>query len=176
MNSLYITAVTFLVTQIFDYGGMSRDEAVSIFLPSAIVAVIMHFTGSFLSDYMKLKYFLILHLAGMMLSMAGIMFISHDVVWMIIAGNGISSAMFGILSAITWPRFYGTKHLGEISGSAMGWMVAGSAVGPFLFSLSKKLTESYFAAAFLCFIITFIIFALGFKADNVNESESFDGS
>jgi MFS transporter, OFA family, oxalate/formate antiporter len=56
---------------------------------------------------------------------------------------GFMSGMYGILSAVTWPRFFGVKHLGAISGYAMSWMVIGSAVGPFIFSVSYRMTGHY---------------------------------
>ncbi len=168
--SYHITATTFHIVSIFETSGMNRDAAIAIFLPSAVVAVVTHFIAGWVSDYIRLKLLLYIHIASIMLSAAGVMFLGNEVpVWMLIAGNGISQGMFGILSTITWPRFYGTRHLGAISGFAASWMVAGSALGPFLFSLSLRWFDSYFQAGFMSLVIAAIMFVLSFRADNVNE-------
>lgn len=171
MNGLYITALTFWVVSLFNQAGFSDSDAVSIFLPASFVAVFFHFTGSWLSDYFKLKYFLIVNIIGMLISTTGLFFLNiHPLAKIfIISGNGIISGMFGVLSAITWPRFFGTKHLGEISGYAMSWLVFGSAIGPFLFSLSLKYIGSYNPGIVSCFAISLILLILAFKAENVNE-------
>ena len=56
---LYGTAVVFHIADIFEKAGMDRATAFSIFVPSAFVALFFHFTGSWLSDYIELKLFLI---------------------------------------------------------------------------------------------------------------------
>ena len=78
------------------------------------------------------------------------------------------NGMFGVLSAVTWPRFFGLKHLGAISGYSMGWMVVGSALGPFMFGLSFNLTGNYDHAIVVCILAAVTLFLLGFRADNVN--------
>ena len=170
LQALYITAFTFNVISVFEINGYAHQDAIRIFLPTSFVAVSFHFIGSWLSDYIKLKYFLILQLAGMLISMAALLFLSHYPImrWVLIFGNGIMSGMFGILSAVTWPRFFGLKHLGAISGYSMGWMVIASALGPFVFSVSYRLTGQYDLATLLCITIAFTLFILGFRADNVN--------
>lgn len=168
--SYHITATTFHIVSIFETSGMNRDAAIAIFLPSAIVAVVTQLLAGWISDHIRLKLLLFVHVASIMLSATGVMFLGQGLpVWILIAGNGISQGMFGILSTITWPRFYGTRHLGAISGFAASWMVAGSALGPFLFSLSLRWFDSYFQAGVVSLIIGVIMFILSLRADNVNE-------
>ena len=170
LQALYVTAFTFHVISIFEINGYDHRAAVTIFLPSSVVAVIFHFSGSWLSDYLKLKYFLLLQVSGMIISMAALLFLDTSPLFrlILILGNGIMNGMFGVLSAVTWPRFFGVKHLGAISGYAMGWMVIASALGPFLFSLSFRFTGKYDLAAIACILVAITLFILGFKADNVN--------
>ncbi len=173
MNALYITAYTFHVVSVFEHYGFDSDTAVSIFLPTAVVAVIFTFTGSWLSDYMRLKFLLSFNTFGLLLSMLGMLLLGSAYgISLIIAGNGISNGMFGILMSITWPRFFGTGHLGKISGFAMSWTVIGSALGPFIFSLSNRMTQSYNYAVMVLGLLTFALFMLSFKADNVNDVKS----
>ena len=87
---------------------------------------------------------------------------------LLITGFGISSGMFGVLSSVTWPRYFGLEHLGEISGYNMSWVVGGSAVGPFLFSKINDLFGVYSTAALFTLVPAVTLFILAFKANNVN--------
>ncbi len=164
LSSLTITALTFHVVSIFQTAGMGREVAVQIFLPSAVVAVVLQVIGSTLSDYIELKWFLHLQLFGMLLVLGALGFLHRGApVWMIIIGYGMISGMFGILSTIPWPNYYGLKHLGAISGLVMAFQVAGSAAGPYLFSLSFTLSGRYSTAAFISFAAAFILFLGSFR-------------
>jgi OFA family oxalate/formate antiporter-like MFS transporter len=168
--ALFMTALTFHLESIFRHAGYSSEVAISIFIPSSFVAVSFSFIGSWLSDYTRLKYFLILSFGGILLAMTG--FIYLKTLWgipLLIAGSGITQGMFGILMSITWPRFFGLKNLGSISGFVMSFTVLGSALGPFIFSLSEKITDSYIPVVIILFVITFFLFILSFKANNVND-------
>jgi MFS family permease len=85
--------------------------------------------------------------------------------YLLIPGVGISMGLFSVLNSVTWPRFFGTRHLGEISGFSLSWIVIGSAIGPFFFSLSLKYSYSYAGSAYICMAIALILLVLAFKAD-----------
>ena len=89
--------------------------------------------------------------------------------WMIIIGNGIVWGLYSVLIGVTWPRFYGLKNLGAISGSSLSFTVIGSALGPYMFSLSLEWTGSYDLVGWICLGIGLLLFFLAFKADNPNE-------
>ena len=171
MNSLYITALTFHIVSVFGEAGFDRNVAVSIFLPTSIISVTFNLFGGLLSDYIRLKNLLIINLLGLIITTVAFSILGHFswAIYLIIIGNGICWGMFSVLNSVTWPRFYGTKHLGAISGFAMSWTVIGSAIGPFAFSLSHQFTGSYYFAGGVCAAIAFILLILSFKADNVNE-------
>ena len=171
LHALYITALTFHVIDIFQEGGLSRMEAINIFLPVSVVAVAFQLGGGYLADRIKLKYLLIVTLLGMLISMLGLFLLAPGIpVILIIAGNGIEGGLFGVLSSVTWPRFYGTKHLGEISGFSMSWVVAGSAVGPYLFSMLKNITGSYTASGLLMMLTATTLLVLSFFVQNKNRT------
>ena len=166
MSSLLVTAYTFHIVSIFQDGGMSRARAVSIFLPSSIVAVVFQFGCSWLSDYIRIKWLLILKGLGMIIMLFALFFLREGMmVYLVILGHGITQGMMGILSAITWPRFFGRKHLGAISGFSTSLGVGGSAVGPYMFSLIRDLTGAYKLAIVICFVSVIIITLGGFKAE-----------
>ena len=164
--SLIVTAFTFHVVSIFSEAGLPRAQAVAIFLPSSIVAVSVQFLSSWASDYIKLKYLLALHIAGMALLSLGIVLLGPGLpVILVIIGNGITQGLMGVTNNIVWVRFFGRKHLGAVSGFAAAWTVAGSAVGPFLFSLSLDLSGSYAFISILSFGVSSALFIASFKAD-----------
>lgn len=172
MFSLFITAFTFHIVSLFETAGMNREQAVSIFLPASFIAVGFQFLASWLSDYMKLKYLLIAEAVGLGILMSGVVYLGKAelMIPIIIFGHGIASAIYRVLMSVTWPRFFGLSHLGAISGYSMSWMVAGSAIGPYLFSLSFSRFGTYAVAALFCIIITAILLILAIKADNVNSN------
>lgn len=174
LQALYVTALTFNIVNIFADAGLTREDAILIFLPSSVVAVVFQVVGGYLADYIKLKYLLMVQIIGLILSMVGLTMLAHGLpVYLIIIGNGISGGLFGVVSAVMWPRFFGTEHLGAITGFNMSWMVAGSALGPYLFSLFYDYAGNYEIAGIVNLVIAAVLFFLSIYADNVNESKSF---
>ena len=55
----------------------------------------------------------------------------------------------------------------------MSWMVAGTALGPYFFSLLYGFYGSYNLAAYLSISAAAILLFFSFSADNVNESNTF---
>ncbi|MFW6214805.1 MAG: MFS transporter [Alkalispirochaetaceae bacterium] len=158
LGGLVVTAYTFHIVSIFDAAGMARSTAVSVFFPAAVVAVIVEFAGSYLSDYIKLKYFAILQLTGVVILTISVAVLAPGLpVAGVIAGQGISQGMFGIVSNVTWPRFFGRPHLGAISGFAFSLTVAGTAVGPYIFSAGRDITGGYTVVALSCSLLALIL-------------------
>lgn len=163
MTSLFMTAFTFHVVSIFASAGMSRTTAVSIFLPASLISVVVNFSLSTLSDYIKLRYILMVHSASLFIAMfflsqlnSGYFLVLFTVFY------GVFGGVFNISNSVVWPRYYGTEHLGEITGMIMGFMVAGSAVGPYFYSLIMKYSGSYSSASIACMIIVLVLFILSF--------------
>jgi len=158
LASMYFTGLTFNIVSVFAEAGMTRTQAVAIFLPSSVIALALNLVGGWISDHIKLKYLVMLQGAGMVVSTVAVLFLSTPAtVLALIIGNGVNSGMFGIVLNVPWPRFFGTINLGRISGFAMGWSVAGSAVGPYLFSLSLDSFGSYGAVSLITGIIAAVI-------------------
>ena len=169
LHALFVTAITFHIVSIFEEAGFDRTQALSIFLPSSFIAVGLNFAGGWLSDYIKLKYILMMHLAGILITSIALIQLSSSNVMhsLLIIGFGICSGVFSIINTVTWPRFFGTKHLGSISGFSMSWTVIASAIGPYLFSLSLNISGSYTTSIIACIIIASSLFILAFRANNV---------
>jgi sugar phosphate permease len=151
LSGLVLTAYTFHIVSLFADAGMSRERAVAVFLPAAVVAVIVEFAGSYISDFVRLKYLLMVQLTGIVVLTVSIAALAPGAAVIgLIAGQGLMQGMFGIVSNITWPRFFGRTHLGAISGFALALTVSGTAVGPYVFSFGRDLSGGYGAAALVC--------------------------
>jgi MFS transporter, OFA family, oxalate/formate antiporter len=170
MFSLYITAVTFHVVSIFEVAGWEREKAISIFFPTSILAVILNLIAGYLSDkpYFKanLKWFNLFFLLGLLTSAIGVLALKDSTgYWLIIIGNSMASGMFALLSTISWPRYFGRKFLGGITGYNVSWMVFFSAIGPSLFGWSYDVTGNYFGATVVCLVFLTGLFAGNLKAN-----------
>ena len=164
MHALYLTAITFHIVSVFDNAGIGKAKAMAIFIPSSIITVFAAFLAGWISDHVPLKYFLLLLMGGMAISMLGTLLLEYAAgYYMVIAGNGLAGGTFGLLMTITWPRFYGRKHLGAISGFHMSWVVAFSAVGPSTFGLAFAFTNSYEPAVTACLLALGALFYLALR-------------
>ncbi|MFP4484674.1 MAG: MFS transporter [Spirochaetaceae bacterium] len=166
MAGLVITAYTFHIVSIFEAAGMDRQRAVGVFLPAAVVAVAVEFSGSWLSDYVRLKYLLMVQLVGLVALTTSIALLKPGLpVVGVIVSHGVMQGVFGILSNVTWPRFYGRAHLGAISGFVLALTVFGTAIGPYVFSLGRDVTGSYAAPALVCTAIALVLLGGATKAN-----------
>lgn len=164
--SLAGTAFTFHVVSIFATAGFDRTAAVNIFLPISIIAMTVQFTASSLSDYFKLKYILVIHLSGQVAMLGFLALLAHGApVAGLIVAHAVNTGTFGVLANITWARYFGRAHLGAISGFVMAFQVSGSAIGPYVFSLSNDLTDGYTAAALICMAIAAVLLLLALRTE-----------
>lgn len=166
LGALVTTAYTFHIVSIFKDAGMARAAAVGVFFPTSIIAVAVQFAGSWLSDRIRLKYLFAVQMLGLTVMSAGVVMLAPGwPVVVVIAGHGLSQGIFGITANITWPRFFGRRHLGAVSGLAMALSVAGSAIGPFLFSAGHDALGSYAPAVLACGAVSAVLLVGAFFAN-----------
>jgi predicted MFS family arabinose efflux permease len=174
--ALFNTAFTFHVISIYGEIGLTADQAVSIFLPISIVSVLSRFLGSYLSDRISVKYILLVYTGALVLVSLSLSFLSYSFTSLVVVlFYGISGGLFGMLNIVTWPKLYGRKHFGAISGFAMSIVVAGSAIGPWLFSMVFRLSGSYrpagfFGGAFATLLFLAVLFT-GFSNPKVSDAQ-----
>ncbi|NKB99288.1 MAG: MFS transporter [Pseudomonadales bacterium] len=151
MHAMFGTAVTFHIAAIFAEVGRSRTEAFAYFVPSAIVSVCVNLSASALSDYTRLKPFLVLMLCAFLLGAYGLTTLDQaSGYWMLVIGFGTGGGLWGVLSNLVFVRQFGVLHLGEISGLNTSITVLASAIGPVLFSLANDVFGDFRSAAFAC--------------------------
>ena len=158
-NSFFITGLTFHVVSIFESQGFAKEEAISIFLPCSVVSVTVSTLFNFLSDYVRLKYYLYLMIFGGTLASLGLLLL-HTTMGtpLLIAGIGSLGGFFAVLNAIAWPRFYGRTHLGAITGRVMSFLILASALAPSIFSLCFTTFGSYHFLGYL--VLSFLLFLI----------------
>ena len=171
LHGLISTAYTFHAGDIGRPFGLTRDEVFAIFFPMSFVAIPVGFIGGWISDRTKIKYILMVFLVAETIGNFGLFSFGHEWGrWMIIVGWGVAGGLWGTLLTISFPRFFGRDHLGAISGVNMSMLVAGSAVGPILFSALRDLTGSYAAPALLGVIAPILLLLVSFRVINPQES------
>lgn len=171
MNGLYFTGLTFHIESIFTQAGMTASEAFTIFLPASFISVSLNVFGGWLSDRIHLKYLLIVMLAGSLMSYAGFFFLAPGwTKWLLISGNGICGGFWYVLMAVTWPRYFGRRHLGAITGFFMALVVFASAIGPWLMSVALDVTGAYGTAVLLFAGISLLCFFFSLKVRNPQET------
>ncbi len=168
MHGLYVTGITFHVISIFKEAGLPASEAITIFLPISVTAIIFTLFSSSLSDFIQLKYLLILKGFGAILSLLGLILLGQwpPAIYFLIIGTGIMSGLFSVITTVTWPRYFGREHLGAISGHATMLIVFGSSLGPILFSGSLTYFGSYETAGWICLGMYLLLVAGSIKANN----------
>lgn len=158
--AMFNTALTFHIVPIFESAGLDKASAVDIFFPVSVIAVASRFLVSWISDHIKLEIIFVVYLMGMILAGISLYLLGYPVARIsLIAGLGIAGGLFGVLNSITWVRMFGKKHLGAIAGFSMGWVVAGSAVGPYFFSLSEKISGSYKWGGVFVIVLSLLLLA-----------------
>lgn len=171
ISALYVSGLTFHIISVFETAGLTSVKAIGIFIPTSVIAVLVQFGVSYASDFMKLKYLMVIFMLGMIITSLGLIMLESSTLayWMIIFGNGIVWGLYTVLIGVTWPRFFGLRNLGAISGYSLSWTVIGSALGPYLFSLSYDISGAYHIIAFVCLGISALLLIFAFRADNPND-------
>ncbi len=172
-NGLIVTAIAFHLTDIGTEMHKSSDEIVKMFFFTSFIAIPVRFLVSYLVDNttIQLRWILAAMCAAMLAYTGGLMFLHTPAGWWTtIACFGLSSAFWGVLLNVTFPRYFGRRHLGAISGLTMSVQVIASAVGPYLFSFGKNYIGSYRSTALLVILLPLAMLILAFFARNPQRS------
>jgi MFS family permease len=158
IHALFGTALVFHIVSIFDEVGKGRAEAFSYFIPAAIFSTLSNLFASWVSDKINLKPILIAMLFSFCLGSFGFIYLINSWgFWLLAFGFGVGGGLWGVISNLTFIRFFGPKHLGEISGLSASLNVVGSAIGPAAFSLGFDFFGSYGAPAKICLALIIIL-------------------
>ena len=138
VHALFGTALVFHIIAIFEEVGKSQAEAFSYFIPAAIFSTTSNLLASWVADKIPLKPILIIMLISFCIGSLGFINLEKEWgFWVLAFGFGVGGGLWGVLSNLTFIRFFGPKHLGEISGFSSSLTVFASAIGPAAFSLGS---------------------------------------
>lgn len=156
-NSFFITGFTFHVISIFESQDFTRSDAIAVFLPISIIAISVSTLANILSDYVKHKIYLYCMLFSGFLASFGLLYLNTTIgIYLLILGLGLFSGLFAVVNAVTWPRYFGRKYLGAITGKVMSFLVIASALAPSLMSYCYTKLGSYSYISYI--LIAFLLF------------------
>ena len=165
--SLIGTAVTFHIASIGAEQALSRADAYIVFLWIFPFSVAANLIGSWSSDRIPHKYLLIGMMTAQLICLVGLLWFDLTAGRIVFSiGQGVAGGLFGALSTVFLPQFYGRLHLGEISGINIAIIVFASAIGPILFSSFHSLTGSYQEVFVIVMLIPISLAIAGFWANN----------
>lgn len=167
LHALALTAIIFHIASMAEAQGVTRDAVYALFLPTAVVSVSSNFLSAWLSDRIKLNWMVYAMMGGMGTGLVGAFSLSTPLgpVYYV-AGMGVAGGIFGMLLTVPWPRYFGTKHLGAISGLTTSVVVFASAIGPMLFSAGKAWTGNYDMMTFLLIACPALVMVLALFMEN----------
>ena len=154
IHALFGTALTFHIVSIFEQAGRSSAEAFAYFLPAAVCSTVVNLIGGYWADTRRLKPFLIVMLASFLFGAGGLVMLDTTAgYWSLAIGFGCGGGLWGVISNLAFVRYFGTRHLGEVSGLNTALTVSASAVGPAVFSLGLDGWGSYDLPIYLCMAV-----------------------
>lgn len=138
------TAVAFHQISLLGERGLTPVQAAANFLPQTVAALVATIGTGWLVDRFSPRW----------ATSASMLTLATALVWGAFASPGWSAVGFGLalglaagsirsLEAASFPRYYGTLHLGSIRGVVALVSVGSTAFGPLLFALVRDTTGSY---------------------------------
>ncbi len=165
-QAMMISAITFHMGRLAQLDAMTAAHAFSVFLPVAAVSTTCDLLCGVLSDRVPLKYLLAFMQFGLCLGLVGLEHYGSSVGFALAAiGLGIGNGLYSLLTGAAWPKLFGRRHLGAIAGLSMGWIVAASAMGPFLFSVALSRTGTFHLALAISLAFPGSVFLASFFAN-----------
>jgi MFS transporter, OFA family, oxalate/formate antiporter len=164
-----MTAYTFHVIDIGRLAGASSGAILQLFVYASFFSVGSNLLAGWLSGFTRVKYLLAVE------NFFGLLF--WVAVWLVplngfsgpallVVGMGISGGIWANLMGVVLARFFGRDHLGAISGVVMATMVLSSAVGPYIFGLTRELSGTYDGAFIFSAVVVGGLLLASFFGDN----------
>lgn len=161
--SMFSTGMTFHFFTIMELRSVTNETAAMIIGLLALPAFLVPFLAKPVIDKQPVKRVLSFTLMMIILSMFFLMFgvTGQYMAVGFILFYGLFMAIQNVTTNVTWPNYFGRKHLGTIRGAATVFMVIGSALGPLPFGVSYDLTGEYNVA--IAGMVVFTLVALSFS-------------
>lgn len=163
----HVTGFSFHVASIFENAGLDPAQGFAVFIPSAVLSVLLRPAIGWSADRIPLRFILAYQLGALSLSAAGMATLGSGVgLWILIIGNGLAGASFDTIMSVVWPNFYGRAHVGAISSLAMSITVFASALAPLAYSTVLARTGGYALAGWIVFGVSVVFIVLTLRTRN----------
>ncbi|MDO0936342.1 hypothetical protein QQY66_33305 [Streptomyces sp. DG2A-72] len=143
-SSMLTTGLNFHRIALLGERGLTPDEAAANFLPQTAAALLATLAAGALIDHVSPKGVLIGAMAILTCAVLSTRLVEPG--WTAIGYGLLLGASNGLLRAVesaTYPRYFGTAHLGAIRGTAHTITIGASAFGPLVISFGHDLTGHY---------------------------------
>jgi MFS family permease len=138
------TAVNFHQISLLSERGLSTAQAAANFVPQTVAALVATLATGMLADRIRHRWLVIAAMASLIGGLA----------WATQVTPGWSAVVFGALigaaggsmralEAASFPRYFGTRHIGSIRGMVAALSVASTAFGPLLYATAHSATGSF---------------------------------
>lgn len=144
LHTLMTTGLAFHIVDLGAAAGYPEPEVVKLFLPMAVITMVMVWLSGLAADRLDLRWLLVGMMVFEAMGMLGSANLGGPVAqWAMIGGIGAAGGVSVILATVALPHYFGRTHLGAISGAQMMCMVLSSALGPSMLALSRSVTGGY---------------------------------
>lgn len=161
--SMLGTGLNFNQIALLGEAGLSGSEAALMFLPQVIGASVAGLGMGAIADRTSSRKVVPVSMALLIGALVLAAFVSPGLMVLAYAVTiGAAGGAIRSVEGTLLPRWFGTLHLGSISGLSTLLNVGASALGPVVFSLGRDLTGSFQAVALATTVIpaTFLLLAL----------------
>ena len=137
--------------------GMSLQEASFIVGAIPAMQIVGHLLGGYLGDRLNKRLIAICCMIGHTLGLFLLTFAVHPImIWIFAISHGIAWGARGPLMQSWRADYFGTKHIGSITGLSNGLATFGSAISPIFIGGMFDSTGSYELAWLICLVSTFV--------------------
>ncbi|UQA96343.1 MFS transporter [Streptomyces halobius] len=143
-SSMLTTGLNFHQIALLGERGLTPAEAAANFLPQTAAALLATLAAGALIDRLPPKVILLVAMTVLACGVLSARLVTPG--WAAIGYGVLLGTSNGLLRAVesaTYPRYFGTAHLGAIRGSAHTITIAASAFGPLAVSMGHDLTGHY---------------------------------
>lgn len=154
------TGITFHIVNLGAEMGLDETDAVSIFLPIAVVSALIGLLAGAAVDRYPIRRLIMVMMAAQTVMFSAMAHFADPVLRLAaVAGWGIASGFYGPLTVAAIPNFFGRTHLGAIQGAMMSSIVIASALGPSALAALRDAFDSYAPGLYAMVALPLLVFA-----------------
>lgn len=147
------TGLMFYQAGLLKLVGVPRTYALWLFAIQAISAVLSSLVAGYYTGRIATRYLLCVSVSG--LATAVLLLLTMQSPWLAVVYSillGVNGGILRSTGAVVWVNYFGRRHQGAITGTAMSICGIASAFGPLPLALSYDNLGSY-QAALICYLI-----------------------